>query len=53
VSLPALLVLLLVYNFTLELLFHATQHQSVVLKIFLSVLLLMPMGILMGMPFPP
>lgn len=52
VSLPALLVLLLVYNFTLELLFHATQHQSVVLKILLSVLLLMPMGILMGMPFP-
>ena len=52
VSIPALLLLLLVYNFTLEKLFHLTQSQAVPLKILLSVLLLMPMGMLMGMPFP-
>lgn len=52
VSLPALLLLLLIYNFTLERIFHATQSQAVPLKIAISVLLLMPMGMLMGMPFP-
>lgn len=51
-SLPALLVLLLVYNMVLEAIFRASQSQSVAIKIAVSVALLAPMGILMGMPFP-
>lgn len=52
VSMPALLVLLFVYNLVLEAIFGATQSQSVAFKIAVSIALLAPMGMLMGMPFP-
>jgi hypothetical protein len=52
ISLPALLLLLVVYNLVLERMFAATQSQSEIVKILLSVLLLLPLGVLMGMPFP-
>lgn len=51
-SIPALLALLLVYNVSLERIFHLTQEQSQAGKIAVSVLLLLPLGLLMGMPFP-
>lgn len=51
-SIPALLALTLLYNIGLEPIFHATQNQSQIIKISLSMLLLLPLGILMGMPFP-
>lgn len=49
---PALLALLLAYNLSLEKIFHLTQEQSQAGKIAVSVLLLLPLGLLMGMPFP-
>jgi len=51
-SIPLLLVLTLVYNLGLERVFRATLNQSQAMKIGLSILLLLPLGILMGMPFP-
>jgi spermidine synthase len=51
-SIPALLVLTLVYNLGLEKVFALTQNQSQAAKVALSMLLLLPLGLLMGMPFP-
>jgi spermidine synthase len=51
-SIPALLVLTVIYNLGLEKVFAATQNQSQAVKVVLSTLLLLPLGLLMGMPFP-
>ncbi len=51
-SIPALLALVFVYNAGLEKVFTLTQDQSVAVKVGISVLLLLPLGLLMGMPFP-
>jgi len=51
-SIPALLLLTLVYNLGLEKVFAATQNQPQAVKVAVSMLLLLPLGLLMGMPFP-
>jgi len=51
-SLPALLALAFVYNATLEKVFTLTQDRSEPVKIAISIGLLLPLGLLMGMPFP-
>jgi spermidine synthase len=51
-SIPLLLALTVVYNLGLERIFHATQDQPQEVKVLLSALLLLPLGLLMGMPFP-
>lgn len=52
ISVPALLVLLVLYSLSLHSIFLAAQEASQGVKVVVSVLLLLPLGILMGMPFP-
>jgi hypothetical protein len=51
-TIPILLGLSLVYNLGLVRGFAATQNQPQAVKVAVSMLLLLPLGLLMGMPFP-
>jgi spermidine synthase len=51
-SLPALLLNLVLYSFALEAIFTPAQQQPEFVKIAISIILLIPLGLLMGMPFP-
>ncbi len=50
--LPVLLIVLLLTTLLTPVLFNATLHWSLELRILLSLLLLAPLGIFLGMPFP-
>jgi len=50
--LPSLLVILLVTSLLTPLLFKYTIHWNLATRIFLTLVLMCPMGILLGMPFP-
>ncbi len=50
--LPSLLIILLVTSLLTPLLFRYTIQWNLIARIFMTLLLMCPMGILLGMPFP-
>ncbi|HEY5686988.1 MAG TPA: class I SAM-dependent methyltransferase [Yeosuana sp.] len=49
---PIIVVLLLLYYFLIPVLFNATLHLSLELRLFIAAVSIFPLGFMLGMPFP-